>query len=61
MYNIILEVTHSNGIKSKVRVEQEEEVTQEDMDYQEQYYTDRYTYPDNVSAVVVNVFKLPRD
>ena len=61
MYHIILEVTASNGIKSKVRVAQEEVVTEEDVDHQEKYYTDSYSYPENVAATVTNVFYTPEE
>ena len=58
MYNIILEVTASNGIKSKERVKQGEVVTQENITYYEEKYTDHYQYPDNVNAVVVEIIGL---
>jgi hypothetical protein len=61
MYHIILEITAKNGLKSKVRVTQEEVVTTDDIAYQEKMYLDNWSYPDNVDAVVVNVFCTPEE
>lgn len=61
MYHIVLEITASNGIKSKVRVEQEETVTPDDIETLEERYTDRYCFPENMDAVVINVFHTPEE
>ena len=58
MYNIVIEVRDTRGVVSKQRETQEWPVDQDDLDRLEGEYTDNYSYPNNISAVVVNVFRV---
>ena len=59
-YHVILSIVNEDGVTKVKRQDTESHnlPDEQGLVYWEDYYTDNYTYPNNVSAVVVNVFKV---
>lgn len=56
MYHIVIETTDKHGNKKKIREEQETKPSLACIEGWEDKYLDTWTYPGNISAVVINVF-----
>lgn len=59
MYHMIIEVTDNRGCTTKHRKEYDYQPTVEDIEYEERYYIDRWSYPDNLNALVTNIYFTP--